>query len=488
MRRFFLFIVGLAVWCNASANVSPLDYGLREAKTGEERYWVLYNAHHAALKQKTNVDYSEVGDIFIAIPKDFKYIPLTSVNDFCGITITVDNTVGACTIFRSEGKVRTISVSNKQIDEGDFRNITELNKGKVLLVISDSNPWVNNRKGFNYGAIRKDILLLENGVSKNSPIMPYDNGSSEAECNAVTPRFESIIVRNLNIIRTDRSTFKSLPFRIEGQNDVRFENLDFKSPWDTGMLSDRIISVRNSTHVVFKNVRIDGTYSTKEHSGYGIELDNIWDLRCYNVTGDANWGVFDCNNMNRSYLKSCNLNRFDTHCYGRDVEFVNCYMHDYGFHNASVFGTIRYNGCTLTNYVISSIRTDYSCHVPYDLEIIDCVLNVTKDKNYIVGINNVAYNTERRRELQNKCFPNIKIHGLKIVVDNDVNNIYLFRLTQADDSISYGYLNKIDIRRLEIKGDARFNLCNKTVNMQNTVKYKIKEKGKNRIKGSIQSL
>lgn len=43
--------------------VSPYQYGFSNAKTGEERFWVLYNSHVDAIQQKTTVDYSGINSI-----------------------------------------------------------------------------------------------------------------------------------------------------------------------------------------------------------------------------------------------------------------------------------------------------------------------------------------------------------------------------------------------------------------------------------------
>ena len=39
------------------AQISPLDYGLREADSGVARYWALYNAHADALARHQQVSY-----------------------------------------------------------------------------------------------------------------------------------------------------------------------------------------------------------------------------------------------------------------------------------------------------------------------------------------------------------------------------------------------------------------------------------------------
>ena len=49
-------------------SVSLLDYGLSEAKTGEDRFWVLYNAHSEAIKKHCTINYSITRNLEIEIP------------------------------------------------------------------------------------------------------------------------------------------------------------------------------------------------------------------------------------------------------------------------------------------------------------------------------------------------------------------------------------------------------------------------------------
>ena len=58
----------------AVAQVSPFDFGLREATGGMGRYFALYNAHVAALQQGVEVDYSGVDTLELELPPSWKSI------------------------------------------------------------------------------------------------------------------------------------------------------------------------------------------------------------------------------------------------------------------------------------------------------------------------------------------------------------------------------------------------------------------------------
>jgi len=77
-------------------SISPNSFGLKQAKTGEERFEVLLNTHKAALQQGLVVDYSNIDTIDIIIPKGAESIPLGSNNDFKGGCIKCNQSKSRC--------------------------------------------------------------------------------------------------------------------------------------------------------------------------------------------------------------------------------------------------------------------------------------------------------------------------------------------------------------------------------------------------------
>ena len=335
---------------NTKKDISPYDFGLAKAKTGAERYSVLYETHRAAVAVGVNVDYSGIGRISIEIPDNPKQIPLTRHNDFKGCVFVVTNRTKNCRLFNYAAKEAPVSVGKRNIDAGDFRLVEPLRKGRYLLLIEDENPWVLNRKGHNYGHQRKDVLLVENGRAKNSVTMPYDNAYSKPKCTFVTLDDKPFVFKNITIERTRGCRFVANVAYISGADNVQISNVKIQTPAND-LINDRGIMIYNCTNVTLDNVRIDGTYSQPDHSGYGFTLNNIWNLKVKRMYGKANWGVFGDNNINVATIEDSKINRFDIHCYGRDIAFKNVEFFDLYNQYASVFGTIRYDRCTFTNFV-----------------------------------------------------------------------------------------------------------------------------------------
>ena len=69
------FMLSILTSCAATGHVnggkkdvSPFEFGLAKAKTGEEQYDVLLKTHKAAVSKGVNVDYTGIDTIRIEIP------------------------------------------------------------------------------------------------------------------------------------------------------------------------------------------------------------------------------------------------------------------------------------------------------------------------------------------------------------------------------------------------------------------------------------
>ena len=127
--------------------INPLQFGLKEASTGVERYYVLQKTHKEAVKLGIGVSYAGIKEIILDIPFDAKPIPLTFYTDFAGVTLNVKNTQKNLCLFSLSDKMTPVEVEGGEIDNKDFSQNTILKAGRKLLVISDKTPWVENRIG-----------------------------------------------------------------------------------------------------------------------------------------------------------------------------------------------------------------------------------------------------------------------------------------------------------------------------------------------------
>jgi len=456
-------------------DISPYDFGLATAKTGVERYEVLLKTHQAAVAAGVNVDYSGIGSLDIEIPEKFKRIPLTQYNDFKGCVFNIRNLSNKGWLFYLAREEKSVSVDKKLIDSGDFRSIPEISKGKYLLLIEDENPWVLNRKGHDYGHQRKDILLVENGRAKNRPVMPYNNDNSSPKCTYIPiGKNDSFVVKNLTVHRDPSCTFVTFLFYVSGFDNVQFSNVSVYTP-ENDLTGDRAISVNNSTNVTFSDVHIEGTYSQPEYFGYGISLNNVWNYKAKKLYGNGNWGIFGTNNVNTVYIEDSQVNRFDIHCYGRDLSYKNVtFFNRYNSH-ASVFGTIKYDHCTFTNFVPSQYGGSYNAFVEHEIVLNDCVFNVTPQRNYFCYPMTVTGEVNARPELSKKCLPNIKIKNLTVNMTDGAKDFYLFYIRKTDEVVSaFGGISQISIDGLTINSSPgtpvkSVQLCNRQIKTEKEV-------------------
>lgn len=432
------------------ADISPYSYGLATAKNDVERYHVLLETHMAAVKAGVNVDYSGIDTILLEIPKKPIRIPLSRYNDFKGCVFIVKNNSQNTYLFERKIDGKPIAVDKRLIDEGNFRSVDSINDGRCLLLIEDENLWVANREGHNYGHKRKDILLLEKGVAKNAVIMPYNNDYSNPQCLFIRLDNEPLVIKNLAIERAPDCSFLTHITYISGADDVRLSNVRIQTP-ESSLTDDRGISIFNSTNVTMNDIRIEGTYSHLDHSGYGISLNNVWNYKGGRLYGKANWGIFGNNNVNTARIEDSQINRFDIHCYGRDISFRDVDFFDLYNQYSSVYGTIQYDKCTFSNFVPVLNGGSYNAYVAHDVAFNDCVFNATPQKKYLIRMGNLKDAPNERPELAEKCLPNVRIKNLTVnMLDGeDSFSIFYDKLANAN-ALSIGHLKSIIIDGLTI--------------------------------------
>lgn len=432
-RFFILFLFSVALFDACSVcrhinadSISPLDYGLMKAQTGEERFEVLFKTHEEALRLGKGVDYSGIKKIDLEIPKGAKSIPLSENTNFRGTIISVVNNSKDFFLFEYKKKMIPISASATEVDNCRYTT-PDLKSGLFLLSITDGNPWVVNREGFNYGATRKDLILIENGKGKDGPCSPYSTKASSPVYlyREVTDKAKTF--SNLEFIRLSGSSKLTKLVRFSCENNVQIENISITTP-EGSLYGDQAICAEDCSNVLLKNIIINGTYSTTEKFGYGISMNNVWNVSCKNIQSKTAWGVFGTNNTHKVHLENCNIDRFDVHCYGKDILCDNCTFNGMGGVYSSVFGTIEYRGCVFNEARLYINRADYNAYVFFNLVLKDCIINPTKNRPYLINLQSWSDKINEREELKTKCWPNVSIENLTVNVPEGIDAMELFRV------------------------------------------------------------
>lgn len=430
--------------------ISPLDFGLAEAKNDQARYEILYNTHLEALKTGARVSYEGIDTLTIAISDNTRPIPLTRHNDFSGAHFIVKNSSKTQYLFEMKVEEwQELKLEAAIVDSGNFNSVNQLASGLFQVVLEDQHPWVNNRKGYNYGAIRRDILLVKEGQAKNRPVVPYSSDSTLLKAKFHATDDEMKTITNLVITRDTSSTFKTYCFNISGINNLKISNIKIITPDTKNMYADAAINIENCTNIYFEDVDIKGTYSRTNYYGYGIQMNNVWKSKFTRLSAQANWGIFGTNNLSNTTLLNCDINRFDIHCYGRDVYIYNCKFNDLYNQFSSMYGELLFDGCRFNKFLPVLLETSYNAYTPFNLTFRKCTFNADPSHYTLISIGYLDNNVNNRPELAQKCWPNVTINDMTVNLASKTSKVVLFKPSgTVASNVSVGYISDININGL----------------------------------------
>ena len=461
------------------ATLSPLEFGLATAETDSARYEVLYATHAHAVATGANVSYAGIESLTIEVPSEAEPIPLTRNSDFGGMKLTVKNYSKAKYLFSLTDTLwNPIELDPNVADNGDFSDVDELHRGVHLVVLEDLHPWVENRTGYNYGMMRKDILLVRDGRALNRPISPYSTDSTSLSAKTHFSDEELKTITGLTIIRDTSSTAKTYCFYIDGINNLKISRVNIYTLDTKNMYADNAIHIVNCTNITFEDVLIEGTYSRTSNYGYGILMNNVWNSTFIRLTAHANWGIFGTNNLCNTTLRNCDINRFDIHCYGRDVFVYNCMFSKLYNQFSSVFGTILFDGCHFSDFIPVLVETSYNAYTPFDLTFKNCTFDAYSLRNYLISIGKLDKQQNTRPELAKKCWPNILIQNMTVNVKESLSKVILF-YPKGQAATSVDYISNVKINGLQFTYSdtstiSSFAIANTPVTSNKTINYDIK--------------
>ncbi len=490
MKKYtlILFLLGMMVagmaqeteMTDSIAYVSPFEFGLQEATTDSARYDVLYRTHKAAIETGKVVNYAGVEQLTIEVTADSKSIPLSSYNDFSGLTLTVKNKAQKFFLFELIQPAQPVQIEKRMVDDGDFRDVDSLTEGSWMLILEDETPWVGNRAGYSYGATRKDILLLQDGKAKNKPIAPYNTDSTKVKASFCPATSVPKLIANLTILRDSTATYKTKCIYVEGYNNVQIKSVTIKTPQNSTLYADEAIAIVNCSDVLMEDVTIEGTYSQEKKYGYGIMMNNVLNATFQRIVGHAQWGIFGTNNLNNTTLRNCDINRFDVHCYGRDVYIYNCKFSKLYNQFSSVYGDVLFDGCRFVDFVPVLVETTYNAYTPFDLTFKNCVMEASVSRNFLVSIGKLTDQLNSRPELLRKCWPSVHIQNLTVNVPDKVSQIMLFKVTGENTyphSVDYITQVKVDGLKFNYSGSghaANFVVSNVAVTTSKSMNYDLR--------------
>ena len=438
---------------DAMAQISPLDFGLREAANGTDRFNVLYNTHTKALAIGAEVSYAGIDTLEIELPPDFKSIPLGPRTDFGGLVMYVTNNVRDDALFTMHNPNKAVKISKELVDEGDFRSVPALASGEQLLILTDQHPWTE-RIGHGHHVCRQDILWLKNGMAVNKPVAPWNTDSTDVRATFVTVDNAQKLFRGLTMHRTDSSTFKTFCLSVSGQCNVLIEDVHVTTP-KSRMTADGVFRVLSSVCVTFRDVTVDGTYSGYgrwRQYGYAFSLYNLWNTRFERVKADGSWGVFGTSFLSNTTLEDCDINRFDIHCYGRDALLKRCTLRQKQTQFGSMYGTVTFDSCRFIDCIPVRVRSSYNAYTPFDIEMRDCTFELTMRYHSLVNILLQDTTLNPRPELRDKCWPNLRVSNMTVIAPGVVRSMNLYHPTGTLSELNkpVDYISEVTVSGLKV--------------------------------------
>ena len=435
------------------AQVSPIDYGLLKAQNGVETYQVLYNTHLAAIELGTTVDYTGIDTLRLDLPQDWKSIPLGQHTDFGGLVLYVTNNSHHGALFSLWQSAKPLEMDKSQVDGLDYSQIPALAEGWHLLILNDKTPWTE-RRGFGYMQYRSDLVVVHDGQGLNSPVMPWNTEATQLKASYCNIDTAEKTFRNLTMHRTKGCTYRTNLISVSGQYNVIIEHIRVTTP-KSKLIADGIFSISNSANITLFDIKVEGTYSGKgrpDKYGYAFSLNNLYNSFFVGINAWGNWGIFGSNNLNRTELVSCDIDRFDIHCYGRDATLRECTLAGRQTLYTSFYGKAVFDHCYFKDYVPVRVRSSYNAYTPFDIEIHHCTFELTPKHHYIVRINLLDTADNPRPELKEKCWPNLLVDGMDVIVPWTVGRLYAYdpcdNLKDLDREI--GYISRVELKGLRL--------------------------------------
>ena len=490
----FCFKQNLQIEGILCGQINPIHFGIIPNNSTEQiqkdNWDALYRVFWYANSLDVNVDWTLFNNlnVYINIYKDSQ-IQLNEgkTYDFCECNFIVINTTNVNYSFLYINKSfkfqQIIDLKSVNFDNTDLSALFDTNK-KYLVQFIDDNIWTP-RTGYDTNHTRKDITIVNAGMATTLPCYSYMTASTSLRVlyREITNNPTKIL--NLKLHRRNGPTkFKFI--QIEGIANLILQNIFIYTENSTTLSNDVCINIINCSKVNLDNITIENLYEADKTYAYGIALDNcsmlfINKFNSYN----NNWGITGNNNLNQVYVSNSHINRFDVHCYGKNITFDNCVFYKLYNQFSSVFGSIVFNSCSFINHEPILIEGSYNAYTDFKIIFNDCNFNGIGDSYHLVRTHQLyeltAYNN--RPELAQRYLPYIEVNNCT------TNCKYLYIFHDANNESYPIKGNDININNLSNTKETLFYIrgirSNKLMTIENQISINIKNCNLNKDKFAL---
>ena len=196
-----------------------------------------------------------------------------------------------------------------------------------------------------------------------------------------------------------------------------------------------------------------------------------WTMSGIKSTDNCRWGLFGNNNINKVTLTDCDINRFDIHCYGKDVLCEKSTFRNLYNQFSSMAGEVVFNNCRFIKFVPVLIESSYNAYTLFDVKFQNCSIEVDPARPYLIDLGSIDFAKRNRSELSKIQLPSLVINGMNILFDNKQERYLLYRLRTGHANIDQQL--SIDINNLNsFEKTVRLLLSNCEINFSKGVLIK----------------
>lgn len=452
-----------------SSELSPYMFGFRPNQA--DSYSEIYLTHLAAKELGTSISYNGIKEVNIRVSAGFESIPLTGQDDFCGAVFHITNTqsTGSYILFTLTGE-DDIVPNSITLDNVRNGNYSLDNNKQYTLFVKDTKLWTARRGATSAeDRYREDVICIRNNKAINYPCTTYDTDVS-IECTLMEDKPYQRYLRNLTAIREDGiGMIKFISIEYCSNMEISNVTLNTFKGNNTPKNGDNAFIMKHCALFNITNMNINNVYSVSG-SGHGYELDTVYHIVYDNITGyDNNWGIFGANNVNDVAVYNSNINRFDVHCYGRDIKFYNCTFTGNKYNQFSgMYGIISFEDCIFGSQFLPYLQEGtYNAYTFHELIFRNCQFYANRGL-YLFGFEKA---TNPRSELADKYLPSIRMENITYYSSNTFNLILVDSPLTPDGNFQ-GMMGLYDVTvdGLRIASTRQnFNVANTPIAILNSV-------------------
>ena len=117
-----------------------------------------------------------------------------------------------------------------------------------------------------------------------------------------------------------------------------------------------------------------------------------------------------------------------------------------------MYGTVTFDSCRFIDCVPVRIRSSYNAYTPFDIEMRDCIFEMTTRHHSLVNVMLLDTATNARPELRAKCWPNLKVENMTVVAPALVGTLNLYEPTGKLSELKkpVDYISNVTVSGLKV--------------------------------------